>query len=142
MITCLSPVAYNPELLSLGTANGVVKDFDLSLRTIVRRTSLHSSRVVSLASRDHWLLSCEEDRGLALLDYSNGSEEEADLSGQVEGAFEGAVLLATKGRVLVAGTMGLLLVHMHTQTILAVLRQQHSTLVSLSNIPDASSKHK
>jgi len=83
-ILCLTKLEYNPEIISMGTANGVVKDFDIASRSVVRRVPAHESPVVQLSSKENLLLSGAKNGHLVLFDYSSGKEV-SELELQEEG---------------------------------------------------------
>ena len=69
-ITALCQVAHNPAVISFGQDSGVIKDFDTKLNQVVRRASLHSSRINLMQSRGKFLLSSSIDK-IVVYDYSS-----------------------------------------------------------------------
>ena len=58
-------------MISLGLADGKIKDFDLGQKKIIRQAKLHTgSKVVALASRGRHLVSASQDGKTIVYDCS------------------------------------------------------------------------
>ena len=57
-------------MLSYGTENGLIKDFDMRTKNEVRSANLHqSSKVVAITSKGKYLISASQDSRVIIYDY-------------------------------------------------------------------------
>lgn len=63
----------NNALIAFGTSNGMIKDFDVKNKCIIRRAKLHNgSKITCIISQGNYLISASPENGLIIVyDYKN-----------------------------------------------------------------------
>jgi len=104
LITALTQVMQSESpLISFGQENGVIKDFDINSKHVVRRATLHHSKVVSLTSYDKYLISASEDGKIIVYDYMSQQEQSDLVLSKVGLSNPHALLLMKNKKHLVIG---------------------------------------
>ena len=63
---------WNPSIITLGTVNGIVKDYDIRNKCTIRSAKLHyGSKVTSIISTHKYLISLSENGLIVVYDYPN-----------------------------------------------------------------------
>jgi hypothetical protein len=75
-ITAVARINSSPEstpIISLGLANGIIKDFDMKSQLIIRESHLHDNqKVMSMISQGNYLISCSPENGFVIVyDFKN-----------------------------------------------------------------------
>jgi WD40 repeat protein len=72
-LTKINGIPDSTSIVVIGTANGMIKDFDVKNKCIIRRAKLHSgARVSCIVSQGNYLISCSPENGLIVVyDYKN-----------------------------------------------------------------------
>lgn len=71
-ITAIAKV-NSDSIVVIGTANGMIKDFDVKSKCIIRNAKIHNgARIAAIISQGNYLISCSPDNGLVVIyDYKN-----------------------------------------------------------------------
>jgi len=69
-ITAITQVEQNPTIISFGLENGVIKDYDVKSKHIVRRANMHEgASVTSMVSKGKYLISADAKSTVIFYDY-------------------------------------------------------------------------
>lgn len=69
----MTPIEQNCNIIVLGTENGIIKDYDIQSRCVIRRAvSMHDgSKITSLVHCGKYLASASENGMVVIYDYLN-----------------------------------------------------------------------
>eukprot|EP00351_Strombidinopsis_sp_SopsisLIS2011_P005724 CAMPEP_0116874090 /NCGR_PEP_ID=MMETSP0463-20121206/5485_1 /TAXON_ID=181622 /ORGANISM="Strombidinopsis sp, Strain SopsisLIS2011" /LENGTH=143 /DNA_ID=CAMNT_0004517253 /DNA_START=1885 /DNA_END=2316 /DNA_ORIENTATION=+ len=69
-ITAITHVEQNPTIISFGLENGVIKDYDVKSKHIVRRANMHEgTKVTAMTSKGKYLISADANGVIIFYDY-------------------------------------------------------------------------
>lgn len=74
-ISAITKISQNKSIVSFGSINGQIKDFDVKSKNIIRRANIHDgSKITSMHSGGKFLVSASENGKIVVYDYINQQE--------------------------------------------------------------------